>query len=198
MGLGFGRPTVLGFVKAAAVLILVGAVVASPAVAFYEEPGINGVASKLAGRSVEVRCFTEEETLADQVLAWGASGYVEGLYDASGRWWPSTYAVLAYGVCETIFDVVAWDLRGRTLDDASWAILVLVHESGHLKAAKWSGNESKTQCWALQHYKATMQMLGIRDLGVQRAFYWQALEIQKLMPAQYQLSPSCKLPKLRP
>lgn len=189
------RPTVLGVVKATATLVLAVALFASPAVAYYQEPGLNGVASVLAGKKVEVRCLTDDEEAADPAIAVeGAEAYVEGWYDFRGRWRPKPYTVFKGEHCDVLFRAAKGDLDGVTLEDFAWSLLVLVHESGHLRGAKWSGDEAKTQCWAMNHFKSALNQLGFRSPEQHRLVTWQMVDIHlNQIPPSYQL-PGCRLP----
>lgn len=168
---------------------------ATAASAYNSSPWLNDIASDLADRQVFVRCLTAEESQADEnIYFWGASGYVEGITDpATGRWTPKRYTVFAYGICEALWGIGTGDLRGFTVDDVAWAILVIVHESGHLRGASWSGSEALTQCWAMRNFRRTTALLGITDPEIQTLLLWFALQIHKKMPAEYRI-PSCHLP----
>lgn len=185
----------LGFVKAAAKLALVSALFASPAVAYYEEPGINGIASTLAGKKVSVRCLTPAEEAGDPIIGVeGAEAYVEGWVDFTGRWRPKPYSVFKGIHCNILRRAAKGNLAGVTLNDFAWSLLVLVHESGHLKGAKWSGDEAKTQCWAMQHFRSALNQLGYRSSEQYRLVAWQLVQIhQNELPLGYQL-PGCALP----
>ena len=191
------RPSRGGLVRACWKVGLTGALffaLTSPAVAFYDTPGLNGIASKLAGRKVTIHCLTPQESAADPIILWGASAYVEGISDpVTGRWVPFNYAVFAYGQCETLTAIAAGDLSGRDFDSAVWAVMVITHESGHLKGKSWSYDEAKTQCWALRHMKSTLWQLGVRDPAVVSFYTAWALDIQKEMPPEYQPA-QCRYP----
>lgn len=188
------RPTVLGFAKAFAPLAVAVTLFASPAVAFYQQPGLNGVASMLAGRKVAMRCMeSQEENMTDFTIGMGAAAYVEGR-NVGSRWVPSSYAVVAYPWCGYLVDWMSrQDARGKKWEDVVWAVLVITHESGHLKGARWAGDEAKTQCWAMQHLPAAARMLGFTEDQLPFVV-WQANKIHReWMPDEYQL-PGCRLP----
>lgn len=188
--LGLPRPTVLGLVKATAVLTLVASVLVSQAVAYYETPGLNGIASQLAGRKVSIHCLTKQEGKKDPVIGgWGASGYVEGI-SLGGDWFPDNYATFAPGICEALRAIAANRAERFSLDQVVWATIVITHEAGHLKGAKWSANEAKTQCWAMKHLASTWNMLGITKDPAMREFLWGwAIAQHRALPAQYLDSP---------
>lgn len=190
--LRFRRPTFGGLVRACAVLVLVFALMASQAVAYYETPGLNGIASTLAGRKVSIHCLSKREAKQDVVISgWGASGYVNGINDPwTGAWFPDNYATFAPGVCEALRGIAAGNASKYTVDDVVWATIVITHESGHLKGAKWSANEAKTQCWAMKHLASTWNMLGITKDPAMREFLWGwAIAVHRALPAQYLDSP---------
>lgn len=188
------RPTVLGFVKALGVMLLAFLALTAQAVAYYQDPGIDGIASRLAARKVEVRCLSKAEGQADTVIASGVSGYVLGWRDMLGRWHPGQYAVFAPGICEQLLAIASGNASGYLFEDLVWAVLVITHESGHLRGARWSGDEARTQCWALQHMRSTLNQLGVRDRSVQSVYVYVALEIQKQMPPLYQPT-RCRYPQ---
>jgi len=183
------RPTLGGLVRASIVYALIGLVLTAPAVAYYQQPGINGVASRLAGRTVYVHCLTKKESDLDPNISfWGAAAYVEGTVDPiTGRWHPVDYTVFSHGICEDLILLAAQGpFDGHNAYDLAWAVIVLTHESGHLKGALWSQSELLTHCWAYQHLRATMNMLKLPKAW-QDILYGLALDIQANdMPAEYQ------------
>lgn len=190
--LRLGRPTLGGLVRACAVLTVVAMVMASQAVAYYETPGINGIASKLAGRKVTIHCLTKREAKLDLMISLGASAYVNGWTDpVTGRWRPDNYAVFDYGICQKLTRLASGKpLDGHNAYDLVWAIIVITHESGHLKGAPFSHSESFTQCWTFQHLRATMRMLG-RPKAEHDLLYGLAWDLQQAMPPPYQFT-DCK------
>ena len=184
---------VLGVVKIAVVF----AVLASPAVAYYQEQGINGVASRLAGKKVVVQCATPDDQANDANFAiYKLEGYVEGWLDPTGRWHPKPVAYFKDEHCRNLAAGIAGNLSGITVHDFAWSLLGVVHESGHLRGAKWSGDEAKTQCWAMQHARAAMNMLGFRDEIQWKLVLVELLHIHKFeLDTAYQ-EPGCRLPTL--
>lgn len=168
-------------------LILAGHSSSAPLYTTY--PKIDAVASWLAMRKVEVRCLNTSESTSDIYISSGAEAYVEGIYDKNGVWRPRNYAVFKNGLCEEL-------LQPRRVSELAWAILVLTHESGHLRGWSWSANEAKTQCWAMRHFRYTANRLGYSTEGTNLllayALYW-----HKNMPAVYR-GISCELPKVDP
>lgn len=188
--LRFRRPTVGGLVRACAVLTVLALAMASQSVAYYETPGLNGIASQLSGRKVSIHCLSKQEGRKDPVIgSWGASGYVNGI-SFGGDWFPDNYATFAPGICEALRAIAANRAERFSLDQIVWATIVITHESGHLKGAKWSANEAKTQCWAMKHLASTWNMLGITKDPAMREFLWAwALAQHRALPAQYLDSP---------
>jgi hypothetical protein len=181
-----------GLVRAAAKVTLVGALLmalTSPAVAYYQTPGINGVASKLAGRKVEIRCLTRTEAMSDFTIALGAAAYVEGITDPlTGAWRPKNYAIFDGAICKDLKVVASGGpFDGHDGYDLVWSMIVLAHESGHMRGKSWSSSESRTQCWALQHLRSTFRMLGL-PYGMHDLAYGLAMDIQRVMPVQYQVT----------
>lgn len=188
------RVSVGGLVRACATLSIAASVMASQAVAYSNEPGLNGVASWLAQRKVEIRCLTQEESASDYVIgSIGAEAYVEGWRDPKGGWHPKSWAVFKYGHCETLLALMAGNASGYSLYDISFSALILTHEAGHLRGHRWSVDEAKTQCWALRHFRYVIERLGVSDRDVQRLMVAQALEIHWSLSSVYH-TPNCKVP----
>lgn len=139
-----------------ALLCLLALVFVAPASAYDRDPELDEIATSLAnGRRVSVRCLSPEEAEADMSIALGAAAYVEGRYDDRGRWHPYPYTVFDYGICEPLSALArARDLSDETVPDIAWALLVFIHEAGHLRGHRWSASEALTQRWALRHYRA--------------------------------------------
>lgn len=104
-------------------------------------PGLNTIASSIAGRPVTVRC-------APLPPGWGGS-------TTSGT---ATYTTLTPQWCNTI-----QALRPGTADLYSTvALFVLVHESVHLQGgARWN-DEPRVQCRALRAMPSVAAWLGVR------------------------------------
>jgi len=184
-----------GLVRATAVLTLAFAVMASQAVAYYDTPGLNGIASNLAGRKVTIRCLTVKEAVSDEVIQiWGASGYVEGISNpVTGDWFPNNYATLAPKICKGLIALSKGHAQGYTVDELVWSTITLTHEAGHLRGDWWSSNEARTQCWAMKHLRSTWNQLGYRDPALQSFLMGWALAQHRALPDEY-LSVPCKLP----
>lgn len=168
---------------------------ASQSVAYYQTPGLNGIASKLAGRKVSIRCLTPAEAKKDEAIAaWGASGYVDGPSDPlTGAWFPNNYATFAPRICKVLIGLAAGHAERFSVNEVVWATIVITHESGHMKGAKWSTNEAKTQCWTMKHLASTWNMLGVSADPALREFLWGwALAQHRALPAPYLDSP-CSL-----
>lgn len=182
-----------------ALLALVAIAIVAPAAAHYQAPGLDQIASTLSGRPVSIRCVPEEEQANDANFAiYGAEAYVEGREDARGRWIPGRVAMFRDLHCTILVRAMARDFDGLLLNDIAWAILALTHESGHLRGARWAGDEAKTQCWAMHHYRAALNLLGLRDQTAHYLVGWQIRQIHKFqLPPQYQL-PGCALGTLTP
>lgn len=149
------------------------------------------MASWLAQRPVQVHCLTQKETDNDEIIVfWGADAYVLGMKDDKGVWRPFDWTVFRHGLCEILLKLEAGQAADVPTEELAWAILVITHESGHLRGWGWSANEAKTQCWAMRHFRYVAQRFGVVDTAPLVAA---ALELHSRMPLNYQLS-SCKLP----
>ncbi len=152
-------------------------------------PELDETASWLALRPVTVHCLTEAETLADlNISFYGASAYVE--ITPEDR--PADYTVFEYGLCERLHALYTGTWFGKyTLKGIAWAVLVITHESGHMRGWGWWKSEAKTNCWAARHTRYTALHLGpsvLAPLIVSRAMEW-----FRGQPPEYQL-PGCKVP----
>lgn len=145
--------------------------------------------------ATSARCLTPDEAAADIHIAFGASGYVEGWLDRRGAWHPSKTTVLAPGICEAIEALAAGEADEYTLAELAWAVLVVTHESGHLRGHRWSGDEARTECWAIRHVGYVAARLGVTSIDARRLLVGAAVDIHRSeLGAEYQL-PTCVLPK---
>lgn len=192
------RPTLGGLVRASLVCFLGLLVLASQAVAYYQEPGLNGIASRLAGGKVKIICHTPKEQEHNIIFSfYGAEAYVK--YKVIGGIKVSEPVAHFRDVhCKNLIAGMRGDLSGIEFHGFVWSVLAITHESGHMRNGPVSFSEARTQCWAMQHYQSTLNMLGIRDPAfrdeVTRHLLW--IHLNELPPA-YQL-PTCDLPEVPP
>jgi hypothetical protein len=139
------------------VVIAIAAIAAALSVhsafAYNRLPLIEHVASTFALRSADVRCPTMEEWVSDPI--WGTSpnpqrawGYTDMVNDFS-----VIHPLLCAGATAvTDTAVPAWQ--------RATGVLVLVHESYHLR--HWSGrySEAKVECQAIRHFRQGAELLG--------------------------------------
>lgn len=128
------------------------------------EPLYSRVASDIAGRSVEVRCWSEEDWLerGEEVAAWADektalgpwSGYVS---------WDLERVNLAPAVCRSLGE---WSYERRWPDDRrdayyfAWSVKALAHEAQHLRGIE---NEAKAECYGVQTMREVGNGLGLGD-----------------------------------
>lgn len=142
-------------------------------------------------RPVEVRCATNHEWKLDPYAAHGVLAYVE-----FPDWvHPRDYTVMHPWLC---WQLVRWlgDDRGADFKNVSLAILVVVHESYHLRGdLPHALDEAVTQCRAIRHVRYAARFFGFdEELArqvVENALWWDAL-IRRNVP-EYHL-PGCKRP----
>lgn len=175
-------------------LILLALSLSARAQASWSDKRIDGIASWLAGRPVSVNCLTLEESKSDFTIRMGAAAYVDGWFDAKNRWHPYDAAVFDHGICERLRDVLDGDASRWSGRSLAWAVLVLTHESGHLMDRRWSRDEAKTECWAVQHVQAVGRRLGITALPL---LQYLVNEQHRMLREQYQL-PGCVIPGATP
>lgn len=169
---------------------LASLLLAAPAAAYSTHPELDATASWLAQRPVTVRCLTAAEAEADMAIQlFGAAAYVEITPDGG----PENYTVFDHGLCEKLLAVKDDSWRGRySLSAIAWAVLVLTHESGHLRGWAWWTSEARTNCWALRHARYVALRLGASDdlsYGIRSwAVYW-----YRKQPPDYRLA-GCRIP----
>jgi hypothetical protein len=132
----------------------VGMLLQAPAaVSFDRPPLIEQVASTFALRPVDVRCPTMQEWVGDSI--WGngpnpqrAWGYTDMINDFS-----VIQPLLCAGAAAVTDPAVpAWQ--------RATGVLVLVHESYHLRRWKWRRSEPRVECQAIRHFVAGAELLG--------------------------------------
>jgi hypothetical protein len=179
-----------------ALVLLALLIFASSAHAWGRFDKLDETASWLAMRDVHVHCLTPKEGEADPAIsAWGASAYVEGWVDRHGAWHPYNYTTFAPGLCEQVMAVVRGDLTTFSIPDLAWAVLVITHESGHLRGHRWSAYEDKTQNWALRHFVPTAVHLGLDEATARSLLLPEAVKWHLSMPPEYR-GPGCMKPKV--
>jgi hypothetical protein len=149
---------------------------------------LDDAASWIAQRSVSVLCYAADEPGAPSQH--GAWGYV---------WKPlgtATEVNLDGRLCRAILDVNSpGNLRAL-------GVLVLTHESYHLRRWGAAGDEGKVECKAIRHWKYTARRLGATEETI--AFLWPAALKQHNRLARYRdwftgereyFEPSCRVPK---
>jgi len=141
-------------VRVAIVIVsLVAALPVHSAFAYDRPPLIEQVASTFAQRAVDVRCPTMQEWVSDPI--WGTAsnpprawGYTDMVHDFS-----VIHPLLCAGAAAvTDTAVPAWQ--------RATGVLVLVHESYHLR--HWNGrySEAKVECQAIRHFRKGAELLG--------------------------------------
>ena len=158
-----GRPR--RFPVASLVLLAVPAAVLAVPVWHHEQlqHRLGQVASRVAGRDVEVHC----QSLGEQLVRAGSElGWVE--FDADGK--PESSTVITREPCG---DLQAYlDGHGvRPTPDEVVAVHVLSHESRHLAGTR---DEAKTECEAVQRDAETARLLGADAASARRLarLYW--------------------------
>lgn len=162
--------------------------------AYKSYPYLDSVASWLSQKPVEVRCFTEREAALDiNISFWGAAAYVD--IDPLGR--PRPFTVFAPPLCDQLRDFRAgyMGLNKQSI----WAVLAIVHESGHLRGAAWPfwKSEAEVNTWAIKRaYAVAVLKFGLIDtLEAKFQFNKMVLDIYMHQPWQYRAS-RCQHPDL--
>ena len=155
-------------------------------------PLLNETVSWLAQRPVTVRCLSPTEAAEDyhlSVLGWLA--YVDGRY-VNDRFIPGNVATLTPKVCWPLLAIGRRYSSVYTTSEVALALLVLTHESGHLRGRGWS--EAQTQCWAIRHVGYVARRLGVSASELP-AVLAAALEWDARLPDSYRL-PGCVRPRV--
>lgn len=157
---------------------------ASPAFAYHHYARLDAMVTTLAGRPAEAHCPTTPE--------WREDGHTD------------TWAFVYLGDDFTTVDpwlcwqVVRYLGRDPTVkfEDVAFGILVLTHESFHIRNAGWkSGDEAQTECWAIRHVRVAARLLGLDEAQAKAVLYF-ALRSDALLRRRvprYDL-PSCVRP----
>jgi len=138
---------------------------------------LDALASIFAMRPVTVECKTPAE---DAILhtAWG---YV---------WLGSNYMTLDNSLCKAMVspdESSDWILGG--------SIIVIIHESYHLRNWDLQHNEAAVECRAIRHFKVGAKLLGLSEKRIERIFPWALTFHWRLVtkfPEYFQKS--CKVP----
>ena len=125
------------------------------------EPRFGGVASSLAGKSVQVRCWSALDwaRINGDLLAHGGAG--ESLDFVSGFYWPANGRIhLDPTACGGLVDLAYRGLRpqqGRAFVRIALGVDTLAHESMHRRGFR---DEAVTECYAVQLVYKTAKALG--------------------------------------
>jgi hypothetical protein len=128
------------------------------------EPLYSDIASRIAGRRAEVRCWSEEDWLkrSEEVAAWADRETALGPWSAYVSW-DQERANLAPAVCRSLG---RWAYEGRWPEDRwdgyyfAWSIRSLAHEAQHLRGVE---DEADAECYGLQSMREVATALQIDD-----------------------------------
>lgn len=143
--------------------LVIACAVAGTAGAYSTSPVLDETASWLALRPVEIRCQTIAEDTTGLPARWATAAYVDTIDDR-----PADYAVFGRDVCEQLIALSTntWQKR-YTPQQLGWAVLVLGHESYHLRGRPGWRNEARATRYGL----ARARSVALR-LGASNAFAW--------------------------
>jgi hypothetical protein len=170
----------LAFVTAAALALAGGA-------SAYERPAkVNEVAAVYSLGVGEVRCPSAEEWDADFASSFGYA--YTNMRD--------NFAVLSPIVC-------AGALGVGTAETPDWqealGILVLVHESFHLRHWRWRRNEGKVECQAMTYFRDAAERLGASAAHAHSLYAFAlALHAYKVSVFPQYRDRACRLPVWTP
>lgn len=148
-----GAPPSVRMLAAIGAVLASALVCASPTDAFDRPPLIEQVASAFALRPVDVRCPTMEEWVSDPI--WGSAANPQ-------RAWGYTDMVNDFSVIHPVLCAGALAVTNATVPgwQRATGVLVLVHESYHLR--RWIGRNSEAivECQAIRHFREAAELLG--------------------------------------
>jgi hypothetical protein len=154
------------------------------------EPRFGRVASWLAGKQVEVRCWSRADWLR---LLREEKAYTKHRIDEDTLGFAAiegTRVNLAPDVCDALVDLAYHHARPKSAlaqFPLAAAVVTLAHEPQHSKGV---GVEAQAECYAIQLAAATAEHLGVdgRDAHALGALYWQHYDEE--LPAYS--SPECR------
>ena len=155
------------------------------------EPRFGRVASSLAGKSAQVRCWSPLDwaRINGDLISHG--GARESLDYVSGFYWPTNGRIhLDPTACAGLVDLTYRGLRpdrGRVLVRIALAVDTLAHESMHRRGFV---NEAVTECYAVQLNYRTATLLGASSSYAYRVAQ-QSWAAYPLHPPAY-LSTECR------
>jgi hypothetical protein len=139
---------------AIAVASVGAALTAQSAFAFERPPLIEQVAAAFALRPVDVRCPTMQEWVSDHPI-WGNDPNPQ-------RAWGYTDMINDFSVIHPLLCAGALAIADPTVPawQRATGVLVLLHESFHLR--RWGGrnSEAKVECQAIRHFRRGAELLG--------------------------------------
>lgn len=160
-----------------AAALLAALALAAPAAA---DPRLDRLATVFAMRPATIACHTAAQ---DAVIneAWGYTNL---------SW---AYAVLDRGLC----DAVTAMLDGTAYADwqAALGVLVLVHESYHVRLWPGRADEAQVECRAIRHWRVAMRIAGVDEPTIARLWpyaAWLHFRLAALAPS-YNLQ-GCEIP----
>jgi hypothetical protein len=166
-------------------VLLVAAVPVFGLLAIHHERHLNEdrlgrVASRIAGREVEVHCPGTLEKLVE-ISPHAGSVY----FDGNGQ--PADYTELNDATCSTLDDFAEGDTDDADSLRVAQALHVLAHESIHLSGIR---NEAQADCFGFQQTAFAAEELGAPPEEAQRYAELAVIERARGAPPEYR-SPEC-------
>jgi hypothetical protein len=138
----------------ATTVVAVAAAFSVDAASAYDRPAlIEQVASAFAQRPVDVRCPTMEEWVSDPI--WGTAANPQ-------RAWGYTDMVNDYSVIHPLLYAGAAAVTDAAVPawQRATGVLVLVHESLHLRHWRGRYSEARVECQAIRRFRQGAELLG--------------------------------------
>lgn len=152
---------------------------------------LSGVASRLAGRSVEIRCWSRSDwaRVKGEWTAYRAVADVSGFADVdveTAHLEPRVCADLA----EFVHGTKALPPPGARRLDLAWAIGVLAHEAEHISSSR--RGEQAVECFAMQRLDLFARGLGASVAEARTLATLYASEIYPDAPREYRSESRCR------
>jgi hypothetical protein len=116
-------------------------------------PALDSLASHWARRPVHVECPADW-------AAWNADESATGSYGYT--WLDADWTRVEPDVCANAVRANG-PLNPLETDDVAVAVLVITHESWHLRIWQYRADEGRVECKAIQNYRQSLRELGVTD-----------------------------------
>lgn len=155
---------------------------------YVDQFHLDKVASWLSHRPVKVYCLTPAAAANNKIIQSGAAAYV--VINDWGE--PQNWTIVAPPACHDAELLLEQPWIGQ--EDSVWAILVITHESGHMRGGsfpQWD-DEGIVNCWAIRRVAAVAQLEFALPPEMAADFSYEAKVIMRHQPRAYRPSGCAK------